>query len=219
MKIIKYNETNVKWMIYGEPKSGKTHFCSTWPDAIFILCNERPMHAVSTQSIQIESINEMKNAIDYAKNKLKAKTIVLDSITGLYEKAEEESAKHHKVSNLADISYGKGYDTARNMLKLALVPLLELDLPVLFIAHVVESEIQLKTGQSFTKIRPAFTKQELETYVSHQCTAVSLLVDTGKKRILKLRGDEDVKIGHSLPITVDSIDNPNYDKIKELLNV
>lgn len=102
-------------LIYGPPKIGKTTFASKADGALF-LPTEEGLALLDAQVVagpggKLDSWGEFHEALDAAE-KSDARTIVVDTVTGLQDLCFGEVAREDRAPSIADIGYGKGYPRA-----------------------------------------------------------------------------------------------------------
>ncbi len=88
----------VNVFVYGPPGIGKTVLCSTAPDPI-IISSEKGLMSIASFDIpviEIENIDDLKEAYQVVKKSKKFKTVCLDSISDIAETCLTDMKKNHK---------------------------------------------------------------------------------------------------------------------------
>ena len=98
------------FLIYGQPKSGKSTFCSHFDDAIFIATEPGhkflEVYKVSPKSWA--DVNSLFTELYQQRDDKKFKTIIIDTVDNLMAMAESVVEKEEGVKYIHDLEYGKG---------------------------------------------------------------------------------------------------------------
>lgn len=109
-----------RFVIYGEPKVGKSTFASQAPDAIF-LDLEGGIDALEVAKLKINSIDDFGRALDsLLEQEHDFKTVIIDSADWLERFIHEYICETAKAKSITDKSnqttaYGNGYILAKNL--------------------------------------------------------------------------------------------------------
>lgn len=136
------NINNYIYLVYGNPKSGKSTFCSNFDKTIFI-CTE-PGHKFleifkvepkSWEDIQLITKELVAGQHDF-------KTVVIDTVDLAYKMCETYTCKKLGVQHPADAPYGKGFAAVREDFVRVVNGLLKADMGVVFISHSQVKDIE-----------------------------------------------------------------------------
>jgi len=103
-----------KFIVIGEPLSGKTTLAAKAPKPLFLSTDGNAAKA-GLDAINIADLNVLRSAIEHFKNSDEYETLVIDTIEGisdLFEAAvittyNDSVGQEHKVSALQDVGYGR----------------------------------------------------------------------------------------------------------------
>ena len=115
--------SDLRFLLHGWPKVGKTSLASYFPDA-YLLKTEQGGAALRHHGVAINDWNDMKQAVKAlcATDDLPFKTIVIDTIDRAYEYLGETVCADNGVTHLSQLKFGKGYEEANkrmhNMLEM-----------------------------------------------------------------------------------------------------
>lgn len=160
------------WLLYGQPKIGKTTLASNFPQAI-ILDMEGGASRVDCHVLPIKSMEDLRDAYDAleADNGKNFKTVVLDSIDIVYDWVEIDTCDFiskkmkTKVDNIGEAPMGSDWAEARKRL-LGIVEVWQ-SLPItkVFLAHAKAVQ-----GEAGTQMQKAKTL-DLPGKLSHRFPA------------------------------------------------
>jgi hypothetical protein len=163
-------QRGLKIGIYGDYATGKTHFALTCPEPVYILDTENgspPLtHNFKGKDIRVLdcgevdgtiSFEKIQNAIDYILTKGDAGTIIIDSVSDLWEFAQEYGkVKIFKISVLDRLKqqwdWGKINYLYLNIIK----KLINSNSNIIFTAR--ESEVYAGAGQPTNIVKPKWQK-------------------------------------------------------------
>lgn len=145
-------------LLYGEPKIGKTTFCSKFEDPLFLL-TEQGTNALSVYSMNITSWEDFKEAnllISQAckKGDFKFKTIVIDTFDNLCNLCTEYCMKANNVTHPSDLPFGKGYDIIGKEMSKALTFMSLLPCGLVLTSHEKTEEVKTRVS-SYHKAMPS----------------------------------------------------------------
>lgn len=144
-------------LLYGEPKIGKSEACSRIPDALFIPTEAGLKNLTVYSTPLVETWAEFLNiAKELAEGKHKFKTIVIDTIDGLYRLCADHICKKNKWEHESDLDYGKGYARVRLELMRVLHKLAALPTGLVLVGHSKEKEVKTRTG-TFDRVTLCFS--------------------------------------------------------------
>lgn len=143
----------IRMLLYGPPKIGKTNLASGFPDVLF-LATEKGYASHKIYKIDIKSWLEFKEAVDLLLTKKhKYKTIVIDTVDILFNQCEIYICKKLNIVHLSDSGYGKGYDIISKEFEKVVNKLFLSDYGLIFISHTKIIELVSRTGKT-SKIVP-----------------------------------------------------------------
>lgn len=135
------NINEYTYLIYGEPKVGKTTLASQFPDAIF-LATEAGHKFVEVYKIDIKNFDEFKLAArELCTEEHQFKTVVIDTADNLYTMAAKSVCKKMGIEHQSDADFGKAYDRIKHEIMEIITALTLRGLGVVFISHVDTREI------------------------------------------------------------------------------
>jgi hypothetical protein len=175
-------------LIYGEPKIGKSEACSRIPDALF-LQTEAGLKNLSVYSTPlIETWDDfLKLAAEISTGNHPYKTIVVDTIDGMYQLCARHICKKNGWEHESDLDYGKGYARVRMELMRVLHKLAALPTGLVLVGHSKEKEVKTRTG-TFDRITLCFSgsiEEAITAFVDIALYCRIENVDDVKKRIVR----------------------------------
>lgn len=184
-------------LLYGEPKIGKTTFCSQMDEPLF-LSTEPGTNALEVYEIPIrnwEDFREAYKAIADAvkKNELQFKTIIIDTVDNLYKMCQDAKVKELGITHPSDLEWSKGWDVVNTTFLTALTALASLPPGLVLISHAQRNEIKPRGKPSYTKFTTTLTNSAWKI--------VSALVDliVYAHKAVDEEGTEDLRILETLP--------------------
>jgi hypothetical protein len=173
----------VRMWIYGEPDAGKTHFATSFPNALLLSTDGNYIYYPNVDANSLKSwevgplaTNEEKsqafiNLLTYLESNNPYDTIVLDLAEGLYRLARNHYLKLLKIVDESDLGYGKAYKVIRGNFISALERLFKLPVNIIIISHQTVEKIEPKSASPYTVFKPNFEAKLLET-VEGYCSLV-----------------------------------------------
>jgi|7_EtaG_2_1085326.scaffolds.fasta_scaffold00554_23 hypothetical protein len=125
------------WLVYGQPKIGKSTFCNQWPGALFA-ATEPGTSAMRAADVPINSWTDFENfmhALGKEKSAAKYKTIVVDTIDNLWSFLCNHICKTQGWEHISEGGYAKGYNIAEMKLTNAIAELRSFGKAVVFVSH------------------------------------------------------------------------------------
>lgn len=101
-----------KFIVMGEPMSGKTTLAAKAPKPLFISFDGNAAKA-GLAAIDVESLSDVREAIEFFNSSKDYETLVIDTVEGLADKFEESIIANYnkendvKITSLADVGFGK----------------------------------------------------------------------------------------------------------------
>lgn len=111
-------KTAIRVGIYGTEGVGKTTLASKFPRTVFIDVEGGSKHMDVRRFDQPESLNEVKEQLDYVVGHPEEfGTVVIDTVDALEKLIFKEVCQEKKIQNIEDIGYGKGYVYAKQKMQ------------------------------------------------------------------------------------------------------
>lgn len=221
---IKNKPWEYHWLIYGQPKIGKSTFVSQFNDPLFLATEDRlgglnvykmPAEgAIKTWAEFCLICNEIKDAI--TKNNFKWNTIVIDTVDNLIQLCSNHVCRKNGISHQSDLEYGKGYAFVTNEFFRVINHLSNLGKSIVFIAHSEEKTVKTRTSE-ITKITPSVGAGKLGKNIIAMVDIVAYVgfdKEDIEKRVVYLRGNECLEAGDTTG-KLDPIMSFNYSEINK----
>jgi len=156
--------------IYGDFATGKTHFALTCPEPIYIIDTENgsaPLaHSFKGKDIKVldvceedgsKSYDKIVEAINYIINQENVGTVVIDSVSDLWDFAQENAkVKVFKISVLERLKQQWDWGTINKMYLSLLLKLINKNCNLILTAR--ESEVYAGAGQPTNIVKPKWQK-------------------------------------------------------------
>ena len=94
-------------IVFGAPKVGKTTFASEFPDSVLLECEPGGAKYVRCKKMDINSLQEFREAYMLLKNDTSFKTVTIDSLDKVASWLEAEICKEMGLSNIMDAKKGE----------------------------------------------------------------------------------------------------------------
>ena len=125
-------------LIWGESMSGKTYLAKEFESPL-IINTDGNASKIRTPSVFIKNFTEFKEVIEeLEKGKHTFKTLIIDLIDDLETMVINHICSLAKVESLADIAFGKGFNTFNSIWKNLMMTLTQMNMNVIFISHIIE---------------------------------------------------------------------------------
>jgi len=151
--------SDFNWIIYGDPKVGKTTLASSFPGVLFLATEDgQGAHGcyrvpVTSWPLFLKSCNEIA-AADH-----KFKTIAVDTIDNLWDLCSEFVCKKLDIDHESEVEWGKAYKMVKGEFFRALTKLSLLPYGLVMISHATEIEVKTRT-KKYTKTVPTFNRPD-----------------------------------------------------------
>tara|TARA_R100000963_G_C4635461_1_gene99696 strand:+ start:423 stop:1175 length:753 start_codon:yes stop_codon:yes gene_type:complete len=148
------------WIIYGQPKVGKTTFLADFNNPLFICTEDRHKHLSIFKVPEkgaLKSWVEIKEALTVVRKSIekgdfKFKTIVVDTIDNAYKFCTDYICAKHNIEHEGDLGFGKGYGFIRNEFFNVFSYLCSLGVAVVFISHAEDKTLNDKVVEYVKKM-------------------------------------------------------------------
>ncbi len=198
---------NLSALIYGKGKVGKSTFCSKIPKSYFLLSEdghnwldtkENRIRIRTWKEFQLEVIRltSVWAECQASKKPFPYEVIILDTVDTFYKMCELHTAQSRKVEHVTDLAWGKGGRLAEDSFKEAIMRLQQLSVGIVFIAHPVKEEIEIRPGVKKTELKPNISKKCFDFVVAEVDFILYFYVDdASKQRMMICHSKEDVYCG------------------------
>jgi hypothetical protein len=165
-------------LIYGDPKIGKSEACSRIPDALFIQTEPGIKNLEVFTTPLIETWEEFLDvAKDMSEGKHSFKTIVVDTLDGMYQLCARYICKQNGWKHESELDYGRGYTRVKLELMRVLNKLAGLPTGLVLVGHAKEKEVKTRTG-TFDRITLCFSSSIEEAITAFVDVALYARVET-----------------------------------------
>lgn len=137
----------IRMLIYGPPKIGKTNLLTGFPDML-LLATEKGYMAHTVYKIDISSWEEFKDAVKLiVKGKHKHKTIGIDTVDILYKLCADYVCEDLGITHVSDAEWGKGYDMIAAEFEREINKLFMSKYGVIFTSHLKIQDLSSTLGK------------------------------------------------------------------------
>lgn len=144
----KINVQDIRMVICGPPKIGKTNLCSGWPNALFG-ATEKGYKALQVFKVDIKSWKGFKKFNDkVVDGKHEFRTIVIDTVDMLWKYCVEQVCNDLNIDHVSDEDWGKGYDMVSTEFENELNRLFMTDYGIILVSHTKTSDMYSSKGRS-----------------------------------------------------------------------
>jgi hypothetical protein len=149
----KNNLSDLKLLVYGPPKIGKTTFCSCADGALFF-ATEPGLNSLEAYQVPIPTWEDfLISGAELSAGNHQFKTLIVDTIDNAFRLCTEHFLKRLGIAHESDLGYGKAYsiintEFARVLTKLAFLPV-----GLFLVSHIKVLELDGRTGK-YTRIVP-----------------------------------------------------------------
>lgn len=194
---------NIKGLLYGAPKVGKSTLASQLADDVLILATEPGLGGLSAFSVDIDSWDTFREVGAELAKTDKHSIVVVDTADELYRMCSAAVCEKLKIDHPSDAEWGKGWQAVKDEFRLRVGKLAGLGRGTWFISHAHEIEIKSRIG-SRTKTVPTLNNRGLE-FLHGFCDfilyAASEESKDGERRLLHTQATEAYEAGgrYTLP--------------------
>jgi hypothetical protein len=183
-------------LLFGSKKIGKTTLAALFPEAYFMKFEEGTK-AISIYGDPMKSWSIAKKAVRLLKKDNKYKTVVVDTADASYSLCFDDTCNEKGWDHPSDEGYGKGWSEIKRRYARWVTDLLNTGKGVVFISHASNPEVKRRDGSAYNQVQPTMAGQAREILEG--------IVDIwgyyhydGGRRVIQIRGDDDVSAGHRL---------------------
>lgn len=150
--------SQIRLLIYGAPKIGKTTLLSGFPNVLLLATEKRYKH-LKVYPIDIKSWEDFKQAVKLIlKGKHEFKTIGIDTADILFKLCRQYVCDELNIDHESEETWGKGYDAIQTEFERELNKLFLTDYGIIITAHTREVEVTNRAGR-FNKIVASLPNQ------------------------------------------------------------
>lgn len=147
-------------LVYGQPKIGKSTFCASMPDPIFI-ATEAGLNSLEVYQLPVTNWAEFLEACGEVKSSDRFSTVVVDTIDNAYQYCLEHVCKREGFPYPREENFGKDWFLITQEFKRVIGKLSQGPRGVVLVSH--SQDVTLKTSTSeITKAVPAITGKARE---------------------------------------------------------
>lgn len=187
-----YTLENIRMLLYGIPKIGKTTFASKFKKALF-LATEKGYVGLKIFVVDIKSWQNFLDAVETIlenSDDRSFRIIIIDTVTNLFKCCQEYVCKKNKIEHVSDKKWGKGWDLLQQEFERPIMQLSMSNYGIIFICHAKEVEISTRKG-TYSKVAPD---------LPNQCRKIiNPLVDIIGYADMDDGGEEDKRVIHFAP--------------------
>ena len=183
-----------KYLIYGNPKVGKSTFASKFDQAIFV-ATEPGHNFLEIFKVDVKTWNDFREFAKAITTKPHPyKTIVVDTVDNLYKMCEQSVLDANKVQHASDLPFGKGFILIKDEFMKVINYLGNSGFGFVFISHAKEKELKTKTT-TWTTMTTSLNNQA-ESFICGLCDFIfyCYLNDKGE-RLMKTKSEKYINAG------------------------
>lgn len=183
-------------LIYGDPKVGKSTFCSQMDDPIF-LATEKGLNALSVYAADVGTWEDLVKACGEIHKSKRFKTIVVDTVDNAYQMCLESICRKHDITHPSDLEWGKGWGLVNREFVRVLTKLTHEGRGLVFVSHAQHLTIKTRTAE-ITKAVPTLPNSA-RRFILGLCDIIlyAEVLDTegGVKRVIHAEPNENWEAG------------------------
>lgn len=154
----KMDISEIRMLIYGPPKIGKTTLLSGFPDML-ILATEKGYKAKSVYAKDIPDWDTFKSVVkEIVKGKHKFETIGIDTADILWKHCVEHVCAKLKIEHVSDEDWGKGYDAVSTEFERELNKLFMSPYGLIMVSHTKIQDLNGRSGK-ISKVTTTLSNQ------------------------------------------------------------
>lgn len=183
-------------LIFGQPKIGKSTFCASMPDPIFI-ATEAGLNSLEVYQLPVTNWAEFLEACGEVKSSDRFSTVVVDTIDNAYVFCMEFVGEKYGFRHPSDLEYGKGWHLVQQEFKRVIGKLSQGPRGVVLVSH--SQDVTLKTSTSeITKAVPTLSGKVRDFLLGLSdiiLYAEIITTKEGSKRVLHTAPSENYEAG------------------------
>ena len=211
---------NIKMLIYGASKIGKSTFASHFDNAIFA-ATEYGLKELKVYKVQIQSWEEWLDFVkEIMKKNHKFKTIIIDIIDNLYKYCIDYICKNLHIDHPSDSKWSKGWDQLQREFERTIYQLDNAGFGLIFISQIDYINISVIKNIERLKTIPSMKKgcaRIIQPLVDIIGCIYLKKINNEDKRIIRFMPTELIEAGSRLNKLPDEM-ILDYDKFKYLMN-
>lgn len=154
----KLDVSEIRMLVYGPPKIGKTTLLSGFPSAI-ILATEKGYKSRQVYKVDIRKWEDFKVAVkELCKGKHEFKTIGIDTTDILWKLCVEHVCNDMGIDHMSDEDWGKGYDAVATEFERELNKLFMSEYGLILISHTKITDLNQRFGK-LSKVTTTLSNQ------------------------------------------------------------
>lgn len=184
-------------LLYGQPKIGKSTFCSQMNNPLF-LATEAGLNALEVYQVPITQWSDLGSVYkELRKGNHDFSTVVIDTVDNLWKLASEHVCKQNGIMHESDLGFGKGWQMVKNIFLAALNRFALLPTGLVLTSHVEMTTVK-KQVVEHTKAVPSLAKSGKEIVLGMAdiiLYADSVMTDDGEQRVIHTKPSENWDAG------------------------
>ena len=202
---IKKNIYEYNWLIYGQPKIGKSSYVSQFGDPLFIATEDR-LKALNVFKVPAEGcLKSWEEFISVSREIYKAvkannfpySCIVIDTVDNLMAMCSDKVCKDNDMEHPSDKAYGKGWQLITKEFFRIISIITSLGVGVVFISHAEEKTFKTRIMET-TKIVPSVCSGKAGKMLLAMVDIVAYVgfdKTNHNERAIYFRGNENLEAG------------------------
>jgi len=154
----KIDVSEIRWLLYGPPKIGKTSLLSGFPDAVFA-ATEKGYKALKIFRTDIKKWQDFLDFVDeIVSGKHEFKTVIIDTADVLFDMCSASACEELGIDHESEGEWGRGWGEVKKQFTRAVTPLFQSKYGVVFISHTKGDKITTQV-EEITKTVPTLSNQ------------------------------------------------------------